>query len=135
MANTYKIMSDGSKQPFFTAGSASESGTSDYNQLSNRPIVNVSGNPVVLSTLPTGIYKVTGSWSLIENSTVTPGNNDDLFFVENTDEVYKTTILQASDITSVECPVDGTEADIVSDSVAKESTLSEQLADSAWGVF
>jgi hypothetical protein len=120
-------MPDGSKQPFITAQSGSGSGTTDYNQLIGKPIQNLTGSPVVLSTLPTGVYKITGSWSLLEGSATTTATADDVFLVENTSTDYKVVVLQAEAITSITCPVGGTEGDIVTDSVAMASTL--------WGSF
>ena len=37
-------------------------GTTNYDQLSNRPVQNISGDPVVISTLTSGVYNIDGSW-------------------------------------------------------------------------
>jgi hypothetical protein len=126
VANAYKIMPNGSKQPFFTIGNVSGGsggggdggGTSDYDQLSHKPIANLSGDPIVIATLLTGVYKITGSWSLLDGSAVTAATDGGIFFVENTPQTYKVTVLQANSIVSAACPVDGTEADIIVDNMA-----------------
>jgi hypothetical protein len=78
LANTYRILPDGSKQPFLTIKQG-DGGTTDYNELINRPIVNLSGN-ITLNTLPNGVYKINGSWSMTTSSDVF-SSTADIFIV------------------------------------------------------
>lgn len=73
-------------------------GTTNYDQLANRPVQNVSGNPVVISTLPSGVYNIDGSWAITADSKQRATYKDDLFYVLNENGVCKMTWITAGDI-------------------------------------
>lgn len=63
----------------------------DYNTLGNRPIENLIGtlgNTIIITTLPSGTYKVKGQYKIIDNEeeTVYLSVDGDLFLIEDTDQ-------------------------------------------------
>ena len=79
----------------------------------NRPIMSISGDPVVLASIADGIYRISGSWSVLEGSPVYVAKEDDLFLVSNDPEIG-TRILKVTSpgIYSYSCKADGTVSDI-----------------------
>ena len=63
----------------------------DYNTLGNRPIENLVGtfeNPIMVSTLLSGIYKIKGQYKITnEDETVYLSADGDLFLIEISDDV------------------------------------------------
>jgi hypothetical protein len=63
--------------------------TIDYNTLGNRPIINITGtldNPILITTLTPGIYKVKGQYKIIDNEeTIYLSASGDLFLIGTSD--------------------------------------------------
>lgn len=101
--------------PFFggvvSTGSGS-GGTLNYDALTNRPVVNLTGSPVVISELETGVYNIDGTWKLTADDTERETSKDDLFFVSNDDSGCRLTWITAGEIRTYHVPVDGTSDDI-----------------------
>lgn len=113
-------------------------GSSDYNKLINKPVQNISisGSPVILSSLTTGIYNISGTWAILNNSEVFDTPDDDLFYVTNNAEHgCKVTRVSASGVYVITCPFGGTASDIVYDTVATATEVAEEVMDNLWGTF
>ena len=67
--------------PFFagvaTSGGGS-GGTTNYDMLINKPVINVSGDPVVICDLETGVYNIEGTWSITSDDVKRETLKDDL---------------------------------------------------------
>lgn len=51
--------------PFWSGGSGGGTGgVSNYDQLSNKPVTNISGSGIVISSLSTGVYNIDGTWKI-----------------------------------------------------------------------
>ena len=79
--------------PFFggvaTSGGGS-GGTTNYDMLINKPVINVSGDPVVICDLETGVYNIEGTWSITSDDVKRETLKDDLFYVsEKNDDLSK----------------------------------------------
>jgi len=109
--------------PFFggvVSAGGGTGGTLNYDALTNKPVVNITGSPVVISELETGVYNIEGSWSLTADDTERVSLKDDLFYVSNDETGCKLTWITAGEIRTYSIPVDGTADDITEDTV--EST-------------
>lgn len=102
-------------------GESGGGGTTNYNQLSNRPVQNVSGNPVVISTLPSGIYNIDGSWVITADGEPRATYKDDMFYVLNENGVCKMTWITAGEIYTYSSQNDGSASSVKEDRVTKES--------------
>lgn len=100
---------------------SSGSGITNYDQLSNRPVQNVSGDPVVISTLPSGVYNIDGSWVITMDGEPRPTYKDDMFYVLNEDGICKMTWITAGEIYTYSSQEDGDAASVEEDRVTKES--------------
>lgn len=117
---------------------SSGSGASDYNKLMNRPVQNisVSGSPVILSSLATGVYNISGTWAILKNSEVFSTPDDDLFYVTNTSEQgCNVTRVSSNGVYVITCPFGGTVSDIVYNTVATVAEVTAEVMDSLWGTF
>lgn len=48
--------------PFWSGGSGGGTGgVSNYDKLSNKPVTNISGSGIVISSLSTGVYNIDGT--------------------------------------------------------------------------
>lgn len=116
---------------FFPSGGGSSggggTGVTDYNQLSNRPVINLTGDNVVISQLTTGVYNIKGTWKITEDDVVRGSENDDLFYVLNDGEICKLTWLCAGQIKQVTAPIGGKAEDITIDDVATTGDITGQL--------
>lgn len=112
----------------WASGSGSGSGgASNYNELTNQPVTNVIGTGVVISALSTGVYNIDGSWKMTEDDIERTSYNDDLFYVLNDGAMVKLTRISAGEIQTMNVPVGGTAADIVTDEVATAEEVMNQL--------
>ncbi len=110
--------------PFFHNTSTSGgdgSGTTNYNALMNKPILNLSGSPVVISRLPSGVYNIDGTWVITADEAPRDTRKDDMFYILNENGVCKLTWITAGDIFTYSSQIDGNASSIVEDKVTKES--------------
>lgn len=67
----------------------SGSNITSYNQLNDVPITNYAGKtstPLILTNLPSGIYKITGNYSIVSNSKIFSANDSGNIFIISSDE-------------------------------------------------
>lgn len=92
------------------------SGTGDYNDLANKPIINLASGAVMASQ-NTGIYKVAaGTWKMTANDNARSVNGNELFYV------YKNTVAGTTSVTLVTddnislftAPIDGAASSVSS---------------------
>ena len=102
-------------------GGSGVGGVTSYDQLTNRPIQNVSGSPVVVSRLPSGVYNIDGTWVITADESPRDTRKDDMFYVLNENGVCKLTWITAGDIFTYSSQIDGNASSIVEDKVTKES--------------
>lgn len=102
-------------------GSGGGGGTTNYDQLSNRPVQNVSGNPVVISTLSSGVYNIDGSWVITADGEPRATYKDDMFYVSNENGVCKMTWSTAGEIYTYSSQNGGDASSVEEDRVTKES--------------
>lgn len=102
-------------------------GVSDYNQLSNRPVINLTGDNVVISQLATGVYNISGTWKITGDDEVRGTENDDLFYILNDGAVCKLTWISAGQIKKATVPIGGTAKEIVMEDIATAGDILGQL--------
>lgn len=117
--------------PFFPGGSGGGQGTSNYDALTNKPVINLSGDPVVITELATGVYNIDGSWAMTEDSEPVNSLKDDLFYVRNDSGNYKLTWITAGGIHTYGVPEGGTAEDVREDVVP----TTEEVVNSLVGDF
>lgn len=110
--------------PFWSVGSGGGTvGVSNYDQLSNKPVTNISGSGIVISSLSTGVYNIDGTWKITPDDDERETLKDDLFYVKNDGDNVKLTWISAGLIKTYGVPSDGGKDDIVEDSVATSSAV------------
>lgn len=110
--------------PFWSGGSGGGTGgVSNYDQLSNKPVTNISGSGIVISSLSTGVYNIDGTWKITPDDDERDTLKDDLFYVKNDGDNVKLTWISAGLIKTYGVPSDGGKDDIVEDSVATSSAV------------
>jgi hypothetical protein len=110
--------------PFWSGGSGGGTGgVSNYDQLSNKPVTNISGSGIVISSLSTGVYNIDGTWKITPDDDERETLKDDLFYVKNDGENVKLTWISAGLIKTYGVSADGSKDDIVEDSVATSSAV------------
>lgn len=110
--------------PFWSGGSGGGTGgVSNYDQLSNKPVTNISGSGIVISSLSTGVYNIDGTWKITTDDDERETLKDDLFYVKNDGDNVKLTWISAGLIKTYGVPSDGDKDDIVEDSVATSSAV------------
>lgn len=110
--------------PFWSGGSGGGTGgVSNYDKLSNKPVTNISGSGIVISSLSTGVYNIDGTWKIIPDDDERETLKDDLFYVKNDGDNVKLTWISAGLIKTYGVPSDGGKDDIVEDSVATSSAV------------
>lgn len=110
--------------PFWSGGSGGGTGgVSNYDQLSNKPVTNISGSGIVISSLSTGVYNIDGTWKITSDDDERETLKDDLFYVKNDGENVKLTWISAGLIKTYGVSADGSRDDIVEDSVATSSAV------------
>lgn len=110
--------------PFWSGGSGGGTGgVSNYDQLSNKPVTNISGSGIVISSLSTGVYNIDGTWKITSDDDERETLKDDLFYVKNDGYNVKLTWISAGLIKTYSVPPNGGKDDIVEDSVATSSAV------------
>ena len=110
--------------PFWGGGSGGGTGgVSNYDKLSNKPVTNISGSGIVISSLSTGVYNIDGTWKIAPDDDERETLKDDLFYVKNDGDNVKLTWISAGLIKTYGVPSDGGKDDIVEDSVATSSAV------------
>lgn len=110
--------------PFWSGGSGGGTGgVSNYDKLSNKPVTNISGSGIVISSLSTGVYNIDGTWKITPDDDERETLKDDLFYVKNDGDNVKLTWIGAGLIKTYGVPSDGGKDDIVEDSVATSSAV------------
>ncbi len=110
--------------PFWSGGSGGGTGGgSNYDKLSNKPVTNISGSGIVISSLSTGVYNIDGTWKITPDDDERETLKDDLFYVKNDGDNVKLTWISAGLIKTYGVPSDGGKDDIVEDSVATSSAV------------
>lgn len=110
--------------PFWSGGSGGlTGGVSNYDKLSNKPVTNISGSGIVISSLSTGVYNIDGTWKITPDDDERETLKDDLFYVKNDGDNVKLTWISAGLIKTYGVPSDGGKDDIVEDSVATSSAV------------
>lgn len=110
--------------PFWSGGSGGGTGgVSNYDKLSNKPVTNISGSGIVISSLSTGVYNIDGTWRITPDDDERETLKDDLFYVKNDGDNVKLTWISAGLIKTYGVPSDGGKDDIVEDSVATSSAV------------
>lgn len=110
--------------PFWSVGSGGGTGgVSNYDKLSNKPVTNISGSGIVISSLSTGVYNIDGTWKITPDDDERETLKDDLFYVKNDGDNVKLTWISAGLIKTYGVPSDGGKDDIVEDSVATSSAV------------
>lgn len=99
-------------------GSGGSSGVSDYDQLKNRPVTNITGSGIVISALETGVYNINGTWKLTTDDEERETLADDLFYVMNNGAEIKLTWISAGQIKIYGIPDGGSISDVTEDSIA-----------------
>lgn len=110
-------MPDGSKQEFFS-GTRSGSTSTNYNDLINKPIFNATGRPVILNTLTTGVYKIDGSWVIMDGADEFDATAEEIFLIYNGTDGCRVTRLTSSSVFNIHSPLGGSVNDIIYDSAA-----------------
>lgn len=116
--------------PFFPAGSGSGGGsgeTTNYDTLSNKPVTNLTGSPVVIASLATGVYNIDGTWAMTSDDSPKITLKDDLFYVANENGEVKMTWITAGKIKTYSVPESGTASEIVEDEVPTAGSISFDL--------
>lgn len=114
--------------PFWSGGSGGGTGgVSNYDKLSNKPVTNISGSGIVISSLSTGVYNIDGTWKITPDDDERETLKDDLFYVKNDGDNVKLTWISAGLIKTYGVPSDGGKDDIVEDSVATSSAVIADL--------
>lgn len=107
--------------PALVSPGSSGSGTTNYDQLSNRPVQNISGDPVVISALQSGVYNIDGTWTVTADGNPRATQKDDMFYVLNENGVCKMTWITAGEIYTYSSQKDGDASSVEKDRVTKES--------------
>lgn len=99
-------------------GGGGSGGVSDYDQLKNRPVINITGSGIVISALATGVYNIDGTWKLTPDDEERETFADDLFYVMNNGAECKLTWISAGQIKTYSVPEGGGIADVTESSIA-----------------
>ena len=116
--------------PFFSGGSGGWGGASDYDALSNQPVVNLTGDPVVIAELETGVYNIDGTWAMTRDDEPKATLRDDLFYVSNENGESKLTWITAGKINTYFVPEGGTADDIETGDIPTTDMIAEDLVGS-----
>lgn len=108
-------------------GGGGSGGVSDYNELQNRPVINITGTDVVISGLTTGVYNIDGTWKMTADDTERTTGKDDLFYVFNDDSGCRLTWISAGVIKTFGVPSGGTVSNITESETATVEEVANQL--------
>ena len=115
------------KQPASGGGGSGGGGVTDYNMLQNRPVINITGNGVVISSLTSGVYNINGTWKMTPDDEDRDTGKDDLFYVFNDDTGSRLTWVSAGKIKTFGVPDGGAAADITESEIATVEDVTGQL--------
>lgn len=121
--------------PFFIAGGGGGSGSggvTNYDELTNRPVTNITGTGIVISDLTTGVYNIKGSWKMTADDVERETLEDDLFYVMNNDSESKLTWISAGQIKTFSVANGGSAADIEESNIGSSDSIDP---DSLIGTF
>lgn len=110
-------------------------GVSNYNELTNKPVSNITGSPVIISSLSTGIYNINGTWTLVEGADVYDTPADDLFYVTNDESGCRLTRVSSDGVYNAALPAGGSAGDVSYDTVATINEAVEEVMENLWGEF
>ena len=80
--------------PFWSGGSGGGTGgVSNYDKLSNKPVTNISGSGIVISSLSTGVYNIDGTWKITPDDDERETLKDDLFYIPSLPRRLMQTVL------------------------------------------
>lgn len=100
---TAYIVNKNKSNLFYVTKLSADANSMDYDNLGNRPINNMDGtlsNPVILSGLPTGMYKVRGQYKMtVNDETTCMSSSGTLFFVESSEAQIYVRKITAKEIT------------------------------------
>lgn len=117
--------------PFFSGGGSGSGGggggVTSYDALTNKPVINLSGSPVIISTLDTGVYNIDGTWAMTSDDPARETLKDDLFYVSNKNGKCKLTRICAGEIQTFTVPNSGGATDIEVSTVATTDDIIGQL--------
>ena len=116
--------------PFFSGGGdggGGSGGTTNYNALSNKPVTNLTGSPIVIAELATGVYNIDGTWAMTSDDTPKTTLKDDLFYVSNESGEVKLTWVTAGKIYTYTVPEGGTAEEIIEDEIPTVGSISYDL--------
>lgn len=116
--------------PFFSGGGTGGgggTGVTSYDALTNKPVTNLSGSPIIISTLDTGIYNIDGTWAMTSDDPARETLKDDLFYVSNKNGKCKLTRICAGEIQTFTVPTSGSAANIEVSTVATTDDIIAQL--------
>lgn len=106
-------------------------GTKNYNDLTDKPICNVVGQDINLSSLSTGVYNIKGTFKVCDgDESHDSSGDDDLFYITNDADGFKATRVSAGASTTYTLPIGGTAEDIKVGEVATTDKIGEQLVSS-----
>lgn len=89
-----------------------ELSAANYDKLQNKPVVNLSGTPVVVSSLVTGVYNIDGTWAMTLDDAERQTLKDDLFYVSNDETGCHLTWVTAGKLYTYYVPANGSATDI-----------------------
>ncbi len=87
-AYTAYIVNKNKDNTFYATKLSSDVGSVNYDNLGNRPISNLYGdigNPIIISDLASGIYKVKGNYKITDNDSTTYASSNDVLFLINSE--------------------------------------------------
>lgn len=115
--------------PFFVgAGSSGGSGgTTNYDMLTNKPVINMTGDPVIICELGTGVYNIEGTWSITSDDVKRETLKDDLFYVSNDEVECRLTWISAGMFHTYQVPSGGSASDISEDTLATADGVISQM--------
>jgi hypothetical protein len=120
-------MADQSFFPNNGSGGGGGSGTTNYNDLTNRPVTNLAGSGIVISGLSTGVYNIDGTWKMTADDAERTTEKDDLFYVKNDASGSHLTWVTAGKIYTFSVVAGGTAADIEEGELASTDDITDAL--------
>lgn len=111
-------------------GGGDGTGGGDYNDLKNLPVKNLdaAASPVVVSTLQSGVYRISGTWRMTADDHPRSAAPSDLYYVYNHDNAVRVTRVGAESISEYAC---GPEGGVTENYYLTESDIAENL----WSTF
>lgn len=115
--------------PFFVGAGSSggAGGTTNYDMLTNKPVINMTGDPIVICELGTGVYNIEGTWAITSDDAKRETLKDDLFYVSNDENGCRLTWISAGLFHTYKVPAGGSASDIEEDTIATASGVISQM--------